>query len=1457
MEGCLELTQQIAIAVFAAIGGQDSKCFNFIIILLYFGILLFLYLLSFELVPTKINEGTKLAKSGNVEAAIFAFKKALELDPNINLDITGKTQEKDPQSFAQKLAAPTKKIDEGTELAKSGNVEAAISAFKKALEQDPNSNLDITGKTLEKDPESFARKLAAPQKIEEGIKLGKSGKPEEAVTILREILQWNPEINIYQHLSQFNGGLSQWADRVYNSLEEKEKPVALRIFWELVEIEKETTNSSKVNDKLSQAILEYLPNPEQSLELLEQVTSKLADSKNRLISISKFSSGETILSITYKPLLDSWITLQKWLKDYQPVIEVTREIERIAKRWKNDQTNDDWLWRGTQLVEAENYLKEHRHLGLLKRLGYEFIEASKELRQKQIEEERSRLEVVNKQLERLNQLKDEFLSNTSHELRTPLNAIINLAESMIDSPTDKLSESHKSNLSLIIYSGSRLANLINDILDFSKLRNKDIQLQQKSIGIKEITEIVITLNQPSVKNSALKLINSIDNNLPPVYADENRLQQILFNLIGNAIKFTKRGKIEVSAKLVSNKNQRQLAITVSDTGIGISEDKLDSIFESFEQADGTISREYRGTGLGLAITKQLVELHGGKIGVESVLGEGSRFTFTLPVSEKPAEKIDTSPILSPVVQTIDVNAEVDADDQNVTLAKKSREFRENDSAKILIVDDDVVNLEVLANHLSNYNYSVDRADNGREALQILEKGYPDLILLDIMMPGMTGFEVCQKIREKLSPNELPIIFLTAKNQISDLVRGYNVGANDFITKPFSKGELLARIKTHISLKKKNQEVQEQRLRAENAEIETLISLSQARLLSDDWLGSLDAVFQAGKKLQNVQVLPDLKMKVTCQLRQVVENISEKNRFQFHTVKVNKIIFSPDGKTLASASNDGTVKLCRLDDSSIVTLEGHNNPVTSVSFSFDSQILASASQDNTVKLWGLDGTELKTFQNKGNKVIFSPNEKILASTSKGTIKFWQVDGTELQSTPDLKVIEDLSFSSLEQILVCATEEGIKLCQLNNPDMLKIHSDKDWVTSISFSSNGKSLISANQDGVIKLWHCNGGKLEEMESFPEHQEAITSLIISPNGEKFASSSKDGIVNIRDLQGNVINTFKGHRYKITSLYFHPNNQIIASADDSGAVKLWSLRDNKPPTFCNHKSKITTVKFSPDGKILASADEDGNIKLWQTDGTELENHQIYNKKITALSFHPNSKILAFSNDDGNVDFLSLNKSETPLPMPPQDFGITGLNFSFDGKIIAFAQENHLEIYDQDFNQLALGRHSDRIISMDVSSNSHTLATVGADNNIKIWDFTDNKLLEKLSFSTNSTVTKISFSPDGEILASASEDCTIKLWNLNGEELAIFKGHSKTITSISFSPDGQILASGSNDNTIKLWSLINETEIYTLQDHTQAITSIDFSPDGKTLASASNDKTVILWNFNLDDLLRRADEWLK
>lgn len=434
----------------------------------------------------------------------------------------------------------------------------------------------------------------------------------------------------------------------------------------------------------------------------------------------------------------------------------------------------------------------------------------------QLQESFTTLEAKNAELQQLDKLKDEFLANTSHELRTPLNGIIGIAESLIDGAAGALPSKAIANLAMIVSSGRRLSNLVNDILDFSQLKHKNIELQIKTVGVREIADVVLTLSQPLMGKKSLQLINSISSELPLVAADENRLQQIFYNLVGNAIKFTESGTIEVSAEVVSSHSQKiktessnlqpsniqpstlqeQIAITVSDTGIGIPEDKLEQIFESFEQADGSTAREYGGTGLGLAVTKQLVELHAGEIFVSSKVGEGSHFTFTLPISQNQViATSEISPICSiaPTPDLIDealINPEV--------LTTKSGEF------KILIVDDEPVNLQVLANNLSLEHYAITQANNGLEALEIIECGFqPDLVLLDVMMPRMTGYEVCKKLRERFLAIELPIVMLTAKNQTSDLVEGFIAGANDYITKPFSKNELLARIKTHIRLAKIN------------------------------------------------------------------------------------------------------------------------------------------------------------------------------------------------------------------------------------------------------------------------------------------------------------------------------------------------------------------------------------------------------------------------------------------------------------------------------------------------------------------------------------------------------------------------------------------------------------------------------------------------------------------------------
>jgi two-component system sensor histidine kinase ChiS len=397
-------------------------------------------------------------------------------------------------------------------------------------------------------------------------------------------------------------------------------------------------------------------------------------------------------------------------------------------------------------------------------------------------------------LERLDKLKDEFLANTSHELRTPLNGIIGIAESLHDGAAGSLANAMRANLAMIIMSGKRLSGLVDDILDFSKLKTSTLDLLIKPANIRVIADIVLTLSRPLIGGKTLELTNAIDDNFPFVDADENRLQQILHNLVGNAIKFTHSGTVTVSAGSSSDMAQ----ISVSDTGIGIPGDRLNRIFMPFEQADGSISRKYGGTGIGLSITKQLVELHGGALIVKTKEGEGTTFTFSLPISRQASDIIDTKTAVSTISGAGPVAMDVREPAQ--AAAVPSNDER-RPGRNVLVVDDEIVNQQVLKNVLTLDDYAVFQAFNGKEALKAIDDGKQfDLVLLDVMMPMMSGYEVCEKIRETLPSSELPIIMLSAKNQIEDLVAGLNAGANDYLTKPISRQELLARLRTHLNLK---------------------------------------------------------------------------------------------------------------------------------------------------------------------------------------------------------------------------------------------------------------------------------------------------------------------------------------------------------------------------------------------------------------------------------------------------------------------------------------------------------------------------------------------------------------------------------------------------------------------------------------------------------------------------------
>ncbi|QKS70369.1 response regulator [Paenalkalicoccus suaedae] len=411
----------------------------------------------------------------------------------------------------------------------------------------------------------------------------------------------------------------------------------------------------------------------------------------------------------------------------------------------------------------------------------------KEKEELEFDRQKNQLERL-KTLERVDRLKDDFLTVTSHELRTPLAGIIGIAESLYDGAAGETSPLMRKNLSMIIVSGRRLSQLVNDITDFSKMKNNEIELFRSKVDLVELTSLVVAISETLIGDKEITIINKLSPSLPLVFADENRTQQILYNLLHNAIKYTESGTIT----LTSSEKEGCVYIHIEDTGQGISKDDLTRIFLPYE----TGSMETNGLGIGLSVTKRLLSMQQGKLEVESTLEVGTTFTFALPVYKTQSQVSQAVPVSKkelPIVSDYFLMQD---------------EGRKSDRGrKILIADDEPINIQVLRNYLTLEGYEVIAVNNGIEVLEVLhERKDIDLVILDVMMPKLSGLRVCHEIRKSYSITELPIILLTAKNHSEDRIDAFEIGANDYIVKPFDRRELLARTATHLSLKESVKEL---------------------------------------------------------------------------------------------------------------------------------------------------------------------------------------------------------------------------------------------------------------------------------------------------------------------------------------------------------------------------------------------------------------------------------------------------------------------------------------------------------------------------------------------------------------------------------------------------------------------------------------------------------------------------
>ena len=473
-----------------------------------------------------------------------------------------------------------------------------------------------------------------------------------------------------------------------------------------------------------------------------------------------------------------------------------------------------------------------------------------------------RVEELSEELLVYDRLKDEFLAKTSHELGTPLHGIINLSQSLMEGTEGPLKKQQQESIILINTVGKRLASLVNDLLFVSKIKQGETEMVPKLVNIHLVQEVLAEMAYIIPPTQPVQLINNIPSDLPLVYVDLQKLKQVFFNLIHNAIKFTENGTITISAQIVNE----QMHISVQDTGSGIEKEHFDFIFSSFYQVKSSKFGESTGLGLGLSITKQIVENSGGHIWVTSEIGKGSCFTFTIPlVNEQQLMEQGEMERNEISEQTISTRIK--------ELGKQSlhsilpRKITGTKPFTILVVDDEPANLKVLIAMIRSLDYSVIAADSGQEALEMLESEKVDLLILDLMMPNMTGYEVCKTIRQNYDLVELPVIILTAAGQVSDLLISFQIGANDFLQKPVNMEELKVRVESLLLMKKSAQDAVHYELNYSYAQIKphflyntlnTIIGLSYSdEEKTREALGHLATYFRAKLNFRNQRSLVPL------------------------------------------------------------------------------------------------------------------------------------------------------------------------------------------------------------------------------------------------------------------------------------------------------------------------------------------------------------------------------------------------------------------------------------------------------------------------------------------------------------------------------------------------------------------------------------------------------------------------
>ncbi len=550
----------------------------------------------------------------------------------------------------------------------------------------------------------------------------------------------------------------------------------------------------------------------------------------------------------------------------------------------------------------------------------------------------------------------------------------------------------------------------------------------------------------------------------------------------------------------------------------------------------------------------------------------------------------------------------------------------------------------------------------------------------------------------------------------------------------------------------------------------------------------------------------------------------------HQSWIRSVAFSPNGKTLASGSDDKTVRLWHVENGrEIKVFSGHQSGVRSVFFSPDGKTLASGSHDKTVRLWHIEsGREIKVFSGHQSgvwSVCFSPDGKSLASGSENkTVHLWDMaSGQEIRAFSEHQSrVRSVCFSPDGKNLASGSDDNtVRVWDLES-GRNRAFGHLSRVRNVCFSPDGKSLASGSDDNAVHLWDVESGR--EVSAFLGHKDWVTSVCFSPDGRSLASGSSDHTGRLWDvISGQEIRTFSGNQGRVRSICFSPNGKSLASGSSENTVRLWDLESGREiRVFSGHGDWVTSVCFRSDGKSLASGSDDHTVRLWDLEsGREIRSFSGHQNAVRSVCFSPDGRSLASGSDDKTVRLWDLESGR---------------------EIRAFSG------------------HQSWVWSVCFSPNGESLASGSDDKTVRLWDAESGREIRAFS-GHQSRVMSVCFSPDGKSLASGAGDKTVRLWDVeSGHETRIFSGHRREVRSVCFSPDGQSLVSGSEDNTVRLWQAVSALEIRVFSGHQSRVWGVCFSPDGKSLASGSDDGTIRLWDIGtgrcLAVLLSLPEGWV-